>query len=140
MSDAAEKLAALRAQREALADAAAARLEVSDDEAVAIEEKLLAEDLALDKAQSEHGAKAVRLVRTDVGAVIVRRPHVAAYRKFQDGESSTQVTEELVKSCLLYPSKSEWDKLMNVQPGVLTKVANACVELAGFRLSDVKGK
>lgn len=135
------KLEAVRARRNALADAAAARLEPGPEELLATEERRLAEDEAFELAQSEHGARCVALVRTDDCALVLRRPHVAAFRKFQDaGGMTSQVAEELVKSCLLYPTKPEFDKACRALPGLLTKAANACVELAGFQREDIKGK
>ena len=141
MTDTETKLAELRAQRAALAEAAARRMEPTPDELLALEERSLKEDTALDAAQVQHGARAVRMVRTDAGAVILRRPHIAAFRKFQDaGELTSESAEELVKASLIYPSKVELDKLLREVPGCLTTLASVCVELAGFRAKDIQKK
>jgi hypothetical protein len=131
----------LTARRAALAERTAARLEYTDEELVAIEERRIAELEALDAAQTQYGARTVRMVTTDDAAVIVRRPHHAAFRKFMDkGEVTSTSQEELALSCLVYPSKAEFDKLLRAQTGALIRIANACVELAGFRTEELKTK
>lgn len=135
------QLAAIRARRAALAETAQARLTPTLDEQVALEARALEEDELLERFQLEHGARAVAIIRTEAGAVIVRRPHIAAYRKFQDrGALTSDSAEELVKSCLLHPSKPELDKVLRLIPGVLVTLASACVELAGHRTADLGAK
>jgi len=122
MTDTETKLAELRAARAALAEASARRLEPTPDELLALEERSLKEDTALDAAQVQHGARAVRMVRTDAG------------------ELTSESAEELVKASLIYPSKVELDKLLREVPGCLTTLASVCVELAGFRSKDIQKK
>lgn len=140
----ATKLEALRAERAALADTAKARAEPSDDEIIAQEERMLAEDRAFDEAQTKYGAKQVRMVRYDdsIPAVIVRRPHVSAYRKFQDAdEASTEVAGEFVRSCLVYPAGGQaFERLLEQAPAILQKTVIAACELAGHRRKEVAGK
>jgi hypothetical protein len=144
MSDATEiekKIAEIEARRAALADAEAKRLEPTPEERLALAQRGLAEDEALAAAQTQYGARAVRLINTEAGAIIVRRPHIAAFRKFQDsGELKSDQAEELVKASLVYPSKPEFDRLMRDLPGCLTQAASVCVELAGFRSAEVRTK
>jgi hypothetical protein len=135
------KLEALRARRVALAEAAAARNAPSVDEQIAEETNKLEAAEAYDRAQVEHGAKQVALIETAAGDVVLRRPHVAAYRKFQDAEGNkSESAIEFVKSCLLYPPKPTFDKWYTEQAGILPDLANACVVLAGFRDKNAKGK
>jgi hypothetical protein len=135
------KIAEVRARRAALADASVARQTPTVEETLATEERALVEDEELDRAEEQYGARAVRMVRTEVGAVILRRPHIAAFRKFQDaGELTSDHAEELVRSCLLFPSKPELDKLLRQLPGILTQLASVCVELAGHRNVQLKAK
>ncbi len=140
-TDAQAKLDALREQRAALAEQAAARLEPSIDEQIALEERALLDDQKFADAQIQHGARAVKLIRTEAGGIIVRRPHISAFRKFQDtGNLNSDATEEFVKSCLLHPSKPEFDKYLREAPGALVKIASVCVELAGFRSDEQRSK
>lgn len=135
------KLEALRARRAELAEAAAARKAPSVDDLIAEETTKLEAAEAYEKAQVEHGIKQVALIETAAGDVVLRRPHVAAYRKFQDAEGNkSESAIEFVKSCLLYPSKPVFDKWYTAQAGILPDLASACVELAGFRDKSAKGK
>lgn len=143
-SDQQTKLDALRAERAALADAAAARLEPSVDEQIAIEERLLVEDQALADAVAKFGPRAVSMVRMENGtsAVILRKPHISAYRKYQDaGDATTENTGEFVRSCLIYPSGgAAFERLVEQTPALLAACARACAELAGHRRKDLSAK
>jgi len=135
------RLAELQAKRAALVEAAAARLAPTIDDQIAEETTRLEAAEALDRAQIEFGAKQVALVETAAGDVVIRRPHVAAYRKFQDAEGAKSDNAiEFVKSCLLYPPKPVFDKWYSSQAGILPGIANKAVELAGFRTGEAKGK
>lgn len=139
--DPAARLAEIRAKRAQLADATEARLTPGIEEEIAIEERRLKEDEEFEKFQVEFGVRNVRLLRFDSGAVIIRKPHIAAYRKFSDSENvNNEAAEAYVKSCLLYPSKPEFDRIMRDFPGLLPKCAKHASELAGFRAADIQGK
>lgn len=137
----AQRLEALRAERAALKATIKARTTPTLDEQLAAEERGLAGEKAFDEAQRKYGAKQVQLVTTSEGSIVIRRPHWVAFRKFQDQKELTyESAEELVKGCLIYPAHSAFDRLLEQQPGVMTKLASVCVELAGFKLDDVKAK
>lgn len=136
-----EQLAEVRARRAALAAEREAILTGSPDDELAREQRALSAEEALTAAQRQHGAKRVALVTTDEGPVVLRCPHVAAYRKFQDTEGvDTAQTIELVKKCLLYPSASELTRMLEAQPGALVELANTVVELAGHRRKTLTAK
>ena len=135
------ELKAVRAKRAALEDARTARTEPSIAERLATEKRELAEDEVLDRLAEEHGHKHIELVRCEYGAVIVKRPHLATYRRFQDaGKSDTKTYDQLVRPCVLYPSKAEFDALLEQQPHLLTRCADAVVRLAGVRTEEVQAK
>jgi len=139
--DVAKQLEELREQRAALRETIAARSQPTPEEELERERQAYAAEQALDDAQRKHGAKQVRLVQAGDLAVVVRRPHWVAFRKFQDQQEFTyEGTEELVLGCLLYPDRRTFSKHLEAQSGVLAKVASACVELAGFRVDEVKKK
>jgi hypothetical protein len=139
--DVAKQLEELREQRAALRETIKAREQPTPAEELEREKQALAAEQALDEAQRKHGAKQVRLVQAGDLAVVVRRPHWVAFRKFQDQQEFTyEGTEELVVGCLLYPDRRTFSKHLEAQSGVLAKVASACVELAGFKVDDVKKK
>jgi len=140
MSTVEDQLAEIRARREQLA-AEAEATEDTPEVVLARETKALAAEEALAAARKEFGKTRVSLVQTDEGPVVLRCPHVAAYRKFQDSEEiNTDKTLELVRGCVLHPSKPEVSRMLEVQPGALTLLANEVVRLAGHRKSDAKGK
>ena len=142
-----DRLAALKARRKALAEAAQAKLaEESLAEAIRAEERALRDDEARAKARTEHGKDRIATV-TGVNApafdcVIVKRPDPAAFKAFQDKEGvKGEDIENLVSPCVVYPTRAEFDKLITFeQPGVLTRVAEAVCYLAGVRKSTELGK
>src|ERR1700759_3690440 len=114
-TEAQQRLRALREQRQRIEDEREARAEPSVAEQIAIEERKLAEAQALEKLEAEHGAvgKEIELVDSDVGGVIVRRPTMNVFRRFQDsGTNETSDWLNLVRPCVLYPSKAEFDALI----------------------------
>jgi hypothetical protein len=136
-----EQLAEIRARRAALAAEREELLAGSPDEQLTKEQRALAAEEALTAAQRQHGAKRVAMVVTDEGPVVLRCPHVAAYRKFQDAEGvDSAQTIELVKKCLLYPSAAELTRMLEAQPGALVELANTVVELAGHRKKALQAK
>lgn len=142
MIDAGQELADLRAKREALA---AERQKRHEDEAAAAEleaaKRALADEEAIDAAEREHGARKVAVVQTECGAVIVKRPHVNTFRKFQDkGSTDSAAQEALVRPCLVYPTVFEFERICSEQPATLQQVASAVIRLAGFRVEDVTAK
>jgi hypothetical protein len=143
----AEKLAALKARRKALADAAEAeRLAQADTEAIRLEERGLRDDEARAAARREHGTANIATV-TGVGAkgfdcVIVKRAHPAAFKAFQERDGfKLDDLEKLVEPCIVYPPLSEFSSFAtHEQPGVLTRVAEAVFWLMGVRKSAELGK
>lgn len=135
------KLAEVRARRAALAEAAEQRLQPTPEERLAIEQRELAEDEALDAAAREHGARAVMIVRSDVGAVIVKRPHLATFRRFQETKNpKCEDLEKLVRPCLVYPSRDRFDLIIAELPFMLNRCADAVSTLAGVRRKDIEEK
>jgi hypothetical protein len=139
--DVSTQLEAVREQRAKLREELAARATPTATEELEREMQALAAEQALDEAQRKHGAKQVRLVQAGDMPVVVRRPHWVAFRKFQDQQEFTyEGTEELVLGCLLHPDRRTFSRHLEAQSGVLAKVASACVELAGFKIDEVKKK
>jgi hypothetical protein len=138
------QLEALQAKREAIEAARLEREKPSLQEQVAIEQRRLTEDEKFDELSQQHG-KLIEMVRPedrpDVGAVIVKAPHLATYRRFQEsGKADFKTFDALVRPCLLYPSKGEFDALCEQMPALHTLACNAVVRLAGHRGKDVESK
>lgn len=137
------RLREVRAKIDALNEARERRNMMSVDEQIAIEERRLKEAEALDKLEQEHGkvGRDIQIVESDVGAVIVKRPTMAVYRRFQDsGTTETKDLENLVRPCVLHPSKAEFDQMIERLPMLLRHAADACVVLAGLRVKNLQAK
>lgn len=141
-TDYAAELAKIRARRATLAEAREARAAPSIQEQLAAEQRALADDEALDRLETEHGrvGSVIEIVRTEIGSVIVRRPHMAVFRRFQDDKQDTTALEKLVRPCVLHPSKTEFDRMCEELPFILQKCADACCRLAGVRVEESRTK
>jgi len=136
------RVADLNAQREQIA---LRRQQRADEEErvqkLAEAERALRDEEAVDAAEQEHGAKKIAVVQTDLGVVIVKRPHVATFRKFQDkGSTDSESLEKLVRPCLVYPKLPEFELICSELPATLLRVANAVTMLAGVRTEELAGK
>jgi len=120
---------ALEEERTLLEQVEAAEHEARDTEAIA-------------NAEAEHGAHKISAIKTKRnGSVIVKCPHPIVYKRFRDkGDAKTTDLEKLVRKCLVYPNAGRFDTILEDEPATLDRAANACVELAGFRLKEVSGK
>lgn len=95
---------------------------------------------AAEKELGELGRK-LALVITAEGPVILKRPHRANVSKFLDAERATSATMlALVKSCVIYPDKDAFDRLLDEQPAALTILASEALTLAGAGAKALAGK
>lgn len=142
-TDEARELKALTDEIDALNDAREQRAKPTVSEQLALKRRELKEAKALDEREREFGAvgKEIDIVHSDVGAVIVKRPTMTVYRRFQDsGKTETKDYEQLVRPCILYPSRAEFDQLIEQRPMLLVHCADACIALAGLRASEIRKK
>lgn len=137
-------LSEIKAQRAALAEAKAKRDAARDAaEAPELEARLLREELALDKAEIEIGplGRALAVVQTDLGAIILKRPAAVIFKRFQDSASMrSEELEKLVRPCLVYPVASDFVTIIDALPATLIRCANAVSVLAGVRTEELQGK
>lgn len=139
-----EKIAAARAAREAREakrDDNARAQKLADE--LAAEERALADLDVLDKIEAEHGPenKKWRRVNTGLGLVVVGRPALPTFRKYQDkGKTDSASLDQLVRPCLLHPTKAEFDAIVKEEPAALMRAANAVCYLAGIRKEDASGE
>lgn len=138
-----ERMRAAKAARSALAKSRAektAQLEL--EAAVEAEERALKDEQALACAEDEIGpvGKKICTVPTDLGIVILKKPHPAVYNRFQDkGELTTRALTEFVQPSLVYP-KDRFDQILDELPATLALCGNAIAELAGARRVETQGK
>lgn len=139
-----ERLEAAR-KRRSVAAAQLAHSELEELKArVEAEERAARNEAAVAEAVAKHGAMGVKLDVVDVPdgrIVIVKRPHPVAFKAFQDLERVTvEETEKLVRPCVEFPDKAEYDALADEYPGVVSTAAIKVCALAGVRKVELRGK
>jgi hypothetical protein len=139
-----EELAQLRKRSAELAVARAAR-EAAQSRANTIAQlkREIEDGEAIEAAEAEHGeiGKEISVVETDMGVMIVKRAHVAAFKKFQDqGKLKTTDLERLVMPCIVYPSADRRDEILERLPATLSRLAGAIAALAGAKIEEVSSK
>jgi hypothetical protein len=142
--DAARRLAEVRAKRAALDDARARAEAVREvHDALEREERALADAEALAAAEQQYGpeGRKIRAVDTPLGLIILKRSGNAAYRRFMDAKTaSTDEAERLVKPCVVYPSRAEFDRIVDEYPALWVRLAGALTVLAGHRNTELAEK
>jgi len=107
------------------------------DEAKDLELRMMRETVA---AQRAHGAGDVKAILGRRGYVIVKTPKQPTFRKFSDVDNhSSEDLIALIKPCLV-TDRTAFEKLLDVEPGILVPVAGACLELAGIKSADFLAK
>lgn len=138
------ELARVRAERAKLLEQREARLRAGEAAQRLADEKLaLANEQAVEAAEQEIGAVGVKIavVNTVLGVVILKRPHAATFRKFQDrGKTDSKYLYELVKPCLVYPSLADFELVCDELAATLLRCADAVSGLAGVRAEELSGK
>jgi hypothetical protein len=145
--DAKTKLAAVRAKREALAKARETRAEPTVDEQLEDESRALADDEAIERLEGEHGpvGKKLTVVRTRLGAVVLKKPTNAAWRKHLDeqlklGHADTTATEKLVRQCRVYPDVAAFEEILDEYPGSAQAFYGAAALLAKGGADETSSK
>ncbi len=130
------------AERKRALEAQLAELREETPEVKAAREAREMADLeALVAASEKHGARRVRAVETAEGDIIIKRPNHMHYRRFVDAEDAkSDELERLVRSCIVYPSADQVDRIFEELPATLNVVASAIVQMAGHRAENVAGK
>ena len=147
------RLAEIRAQRAALAEAKAKRdAENAEQELIAAEEQALKDETALVDAEQEHGpsfvfgeddpgTRKLAVVKTSLGMVFVSRAAPIIFQRFiRTGKTGEKELSELVFPNLTYPTKTRFTQMLDEQPALLARCANAIVEMAGARSQEIAGK
>lgn len=139
---------------ERLARARAARNEVEKARAEREAERRLLEQVeeaelaardakAIEEAEIVHGpiGKKIAATYTPLGVIIVKRPHTALFRRFQDAkEINHKEATKLVRPSVVYPSLDLFDQWMEEVPAALFSLAKQCAQLSGAALEEAAGK
>jgi hypothetical protein len=100
---------------------------------------------AIERAELDHGPEGTHILvldtETEHGSVILKRPHKARYRAYQEKRNTkTEDTEALVRTCIVYPDAARLDRLLDELPGALGRFGLAMAKLAGHRQDDLESK
>ena len=140
-----EQLDALEAQR------MAKRADREKAGAAARLKQRIKDETALTAAEEKHGHDRIASVPTDEGIVIVHAPEPLRYRKYQslvtqlldkpgEGAKLQDAATELVLSCLVYPTKPEFNTLADKFPAMPAHAAVKVGELAAGRTRETAEK
>jgi 5'-3' exonuclease len=105
-------------------------------------EQAIADEEALAKLIAEHGplGQKIEAIHTDMGLIVVTRPHTLKFRRFQDrGKFDTDEISQLIRPCVIYPALPRFDAILEELPASLARVGSAVIALAGHR-SESLGK
>jgi hypothetical protein len=99
-------------------------------------------------AIEEYGPGRAALVRGEGGCVVVHMPtreeRIAAenVHTSDKAKASTQreARERLIRQCLYYPDKGQWEEMARQYPNMVTGVSLACVELGKAGALEEEGK
>ena len=87
----------------------------------------------IEKLKSEHGE--IYAVEVGGATLIVRPPTRAAFRRFVDKSANETARytamENLLRDCVVWPSPTELNELLERKPGIVAPVAERLVQLAG---------
>ena len=85
------------------------------------------------KLEAEHGE--ILLVKTVLGQVAFRNPRRAEYKRFHqevhNDKRRADAGENLIRTCIIYPSLAEFDDMLDRKAGIGSTCANALTEFAG---------
>ncbi len=138
-----ERLEKARLAQEAAESARTKRAaESASIKAVEDAERAAANAIAINAAEQEHGeiGRDIALVDTPYGVVIVKRPHQALFRRFQDSKGSTTDVEKMSRPSVVYPDSTKLDRIYNDFPGVLLSVGLAVQALADGKRKETEEK
>lgn len=112
-------------------------------EQIAAEERAIQDAEIVERLEADLGPEnqTWRRVTTEFGMVAVKFVRIA-YKGWRDkgAKMDTVALDNLVKLCLVHPTKDEFNAMLDVQPFILDRAANAVAWLAGVREEVVAGK
>jgi hypothetical protein len=98
----------------------------------------------LEAAKAEHGADALRLVRSGDREYLLRRPSRGEYKRFRREASSDRTKDDsietLVLDCVVHPPRAEFEALLDKLPALCEELADQVLELAGITGKAAAGK
>jgi hypothetical protein len=111
-------------------DAAKAKLEADKADREEKEENILLD------LEEKHGLEGDKLAvcRTDKGMVVMTMPLAVVWKRFASlKEIKPEDVDRFVRPCVIYPSKEEFNALVDNLPASLIQCGDALATLAGVR-------
>lgn len=125
-------------KRRALEEARARKLEerVARDKALE-DERAVADLEAVERAEAEHGEIGVALgeIKTPLGVVIIKKPKLHEWRRYQDSKMNVSDQETLVSTCIVHPDLKSFRQMVSDYPALGNAAANMVVRLAGGQMA-----
>lgn len=136
-----EELRALRNANQANRTAEEQKARAADLRAQVLAAKnALRDDPHLVELEGERGTD-YDVVVCRLGAVALRKPSPVQWKRFQTSKQDPrEAAEAMVRACLLYPSKDEFNAILDDQPAALESFAMVCASLAGQDVQRLTGK
>jgi hypothetical protein len=141
IADARAKRDAIEARSKAQKRIDALKREAEDAEREAKEAEVL------EQLEAEHGPLNIKIRRvlTPEGMIVVQKPPIQFYHRFQkqlakDGADEIAAMSTFVRPYIIYPDKAERERLMEEYPHALVDCANAAAWLNGAGRKDLEGK
>ena len=138
-----ERIAKAKAQRAALDEAAERAVEIARLEKLArIEEQAVKDAPFVAKAREEHGVERTAVIDTDHGAIVVKKPHHLNTKKLAaTGDKTSEAdVNAFLRSCLVYPTWAEVERMLEDSPGVGGALIDALGKLARGGAAERSGK
>lgn len=125
----------------------AARIEREEKAALEAEQERLRRDVAdeeaLAAAEAKHGplGKNIIALKTDLGVVILRRPHHLEMRKMLAKEKlDEREATVFVRSCVVHPDGASFETLLEERPAIGGQLVELVLRLARGRTEELAGK
>lgn len=99
--------------------------------------------VAIATAKRDHGLPGIgiAIVPTRLGVVILKRCDLVLWKAFQDQEDpKLEDFEKLVRPCVVYPARTEFDKWLEEVPGAMAELTINLAGLMGVRQKANRGK
>lgn len=138
-----DRIAKAKAARAPLDEAAGRRAELALLEREALrEENALRDGPYIAEAERTLGVDRIEVVDTDLGAIVVKRPHHQKFNAVMNkGANLTQDDlAGLVRTCVVYPEWEKTSEYLTELPATMVALADAVVRLAGSGAKARSGK
>ncbi|MBN8609141.1 MAG: hypothetical protein J0L92_01050 [Deltaproteobacteria bacterium] len=138
-----DRIAKARAERAALDEAAERAVEIARLEKLArLEEQALKDAPHIAKGRDEHGVERTAVIDTDHGAIVVKKPHHLNAKKLAaTGDKTSEAdVSAFIRSCLVYPTWPEVERMLEDSPGVGGAIIDALGRLARGGAKERAGK